>query len=103
MKQTPDISTPDKVKPNTPQKYGHARRVVPIRRRIWQKVALRWLIMLAIGVAILLLTDITYRNGLLIYIIISGKREIRVVIRSSLESPATSIESGDRLSHTISH
>ena len=59
MKQTPDISTPDKVKPNTPQKYGHARRVVPIRRRIWQKVALRWIIMLAIGVAILLLTLIS--------------------------------------------
>ena len=49
MKQTSDR------KPNTPQKYGHARRVIPIRRRIWQRVAIRWLILLAIGVAFALL------------------------------------------------
>ena len=53
MKQTSDR------KPNTPQKYGHARRIIPIRKRIWQKVAIHWLIMLAIGVAILLLTLIS--------------------------------------------
>ena len=55
MKQTPDTPTHDKVKPNTPQKYGHARRVIPIRRRIWQRVAIRWLIILAIGLAFTLL------------------------------------------------
>ena len=42
-------------KPTTPQKDGSARRVIPIRRRIWQRVALRWLILLAIGVAFALL------------------------------------------------
>ncbi len=40
-----------KQKPNTPQKYGHAHRIIPIRHRIWQKVALRWLVILAIGAA----------------------------------------------------
>ena len=59
MKQTPDTPTPDKVKPNTPQKYGHARRIIPIRRRIWQKVLIRWLILLAIGVAIIILSLIS--------------------------------------------
>lgn len=49
MKQTPES------KPNTPQKYGHARRVIPIRRRIWQKVLIRWLIILAIGAVFALL------------------------------------------------
>ena len=53
------MNQPVDPKPNTPQKYGHARRVIPIRKRIRQKVALRWLIMLAIGVAILLLTLIS--------------------------------------------
>ena len=48
-----------KQKPNTPQKYGHARRVIPIRRRIWQKVALRWLVILAIGVGLALLCYIS--------------------------------------------
>ena len=59
MKQTSDR------KPNTPQKYGHARRVIPIRRRIWQRVAIRWLILLAIGVAFALLCYISaprFRN-----------------------------------------
>ena len=48
-----------KQKPNTPQKYGHARRVIPIRRRIWLKVALRWLVILAIGAAFVLLCVIS--------------------------------------------
>jgi len=43
MKQTSDQT------PNTPQKRGHARRIIPIRRRIWLRVALRWLILLAVG------------------------------------------------------
>ena len=54
-----------KQKPNTPQKYGHARRVIPIRRRIWQKVALRWLVLLVIGAAFALLCYISaprFRN-----------------------------------------
>ena len=65
MKQTPDNPTHDKVKPNTPQKYGHARRVIPIRRRIWQRVAIRWLIILAIGLAFALLCYVSaprFRN-----------------------------------------
>ena len=36
-------------KPNTPQKYGHARRILPIRKRIWRRVLILWLILLAIG------------------------------------------------------
>ena len=65
MKQTPNTPTPDKVKPNTPQKYGHARRVIPIRRRIWQRVAIRWLVLLAIGAAFALLCYVSaprFRN-----------------------------------------
>ena len=50
-----------KKKPNTPQKYGHARRIIPIRRRIWQKVLIRWAIVLGVGVAFV------------IFCIISGK------------------------------
>lgn len=46
-------------KPNTPQKYGHARRVIPIRKRIWQKVVIRWMILLAIGAAFALLCYIS--------------------------------------------
>ena len=42
---------PDKVKPNTPQKYGYAHKVIPIRTRIWQKVLIRWAVVLGIGVA----------------------------------------------------
>ena len=42
---------PDKVKPNTPQKYGYAHKVIPIRKRIWQKVLIRWAVVLGIGVA----------------------------------------------------
>ena len=42
-------------KPNTPQKYGHARRVIPIRKRIWQRVLILWLILLAVGLAFALL------------------------------------------------
>ena len=52
-------------KPNTPQKYGHARRVIPIRRRIWLRVLYRWLILLAIGGAFALLCYISaprFRN-----------------------------------------
>ena len=45
------MSQPQKKKPNTPQKYGHARRIIPIRKRIWQKVLIRWAIVLGIGVA----------------------------------------------------
>lgn len=41
---------------NTPQKYGHARRVIPIRRRIRRRLFLRWLVVLAVGGVILLLT-----------------------------------------------
>ena len=52
MKQT--ASTP-----NTPQKYGHARRVIPIRKRIWQRVLIRWLVILAIGLAFALLCYIS--------------------------------------------
>lgn len=40
-----------KQKPNTPQKYGYAHKVIPIRKRIWQKVLLRWAVVLGIGVA----------------------------------------------------
>ena len=42
-------------KPNTPQKYGHARRILPIRKRIWQRVLILWLILLAIGLVFALL------------------------------------------------
>lgn len=38
-----------KIKPNTPQKYGYAHRVLPIRKRIRQKVLLRWLVILLVG------------------------------------------------------
>ena len=53
MKRTADQT------PNTPQRHGHARRVIPIRRRIWQRVALRWLILLAVGGAMALLCYIS--------------------------------------------
>ena len=46
-------------KPNTPQKYGHARRVIPIRKRIRQRVLILWLILLAIGLAFALLCYIS--------------------------------------------
>ena len=55
------MSQPQKKKPNTPQKYGHARRIIPIRKRIWQKVMIRWAVVLGIGVAFV------------IFCIISGK------------------------------
>lgn len=45
--------------PNTPQKYGHARRIIPIRHRIWLRVALRWLILLAVGGVMALLCYIS--------------------------------------------
>ena len=41
--------------PHTPQKYGHARRVIPIRKRILQRVLILWLILLAVGLAFALL------------------------------------------------
>ena len=47
-----------KTKPNTPQKYGYAHRVIPIRKRIWQKVLIRWAILAVVGVAILVLNAI---------------------------------------------
>ena len=53
MKQTSEQ------KPNTPQKFGHARRVIPIRRRIWLKVGILWLILLAIAAAFVLLCYIS--------------------------------------------
>ena len=59
MKQNPDQ------KPNTPQKYGHARRIIPIRKRIWQKVLIRWAIVLGVGVAFVIFCIISgnaYRN-----------------------------------------
>lgn len=48
----------EKTKPNTPQKYGYAHRVIPIRKRIWQKVLIRWAILAVVGVAILVLNAI---------------------------------------------
>lgn len=36
---------------NSPQKFGHARRILPIHKRIWQRVLIRWGIVLAVGVA----------------------------------------------------
>ena len=59
------MNQPHKKKPNTPQKYGYARRVIPINRRIWQKVMIRWAIVLGIGVAIIIVNIISgaaYRN-----------------------------------------
>ncbi len=53
------MNQPQKKKPNTPQKYGHARRIIPIRKRIRQRVMLRWAIVLAIGIAILILCIIS--------------------------------------------
>ena len=48
-----------KTKPNTPQKYGHRKKIVPIRKRIWQKVAVRWVLLAAVGVAIIILSVIS--------------------------------------------
>ncbi|MBQ9151425.1 MAG: hypothetical protein IJX72_04175 [Clostridia bacterium] len=49
------MNQPQKKKPTTPQKYGHARRIIPIRKRIWQKVLIRWALLLALaGVFVLL-------------------------------------------------
>ncbi len=59
------MSQPQKKKPNTPQKYGYARRVVPIRKRIRQKVMIRWAIILGIGVVFIIINVISgaaYRN-----------------------------------------
>lgn len=44
-----------KQKPNTPQKYGYAHKVIPIRKRIWQKVLIRWLVVIGIGVVFVVL------------------------------------------------
>ena len=49
---------PDKVKTNTPQKYGYAHKVIPIRKRIWLKVLKRWLILAIVGVLFLILNAI---------------------------------------------
>ena len=84
MKQPP----PQRGKPNTPQQYGHRKRIVPIRRRIWQKVALRWLVVLAIGVGIVLLTQIArpmYRNysrGYKISLVMSAFVYLYVILKS---------------------
>ena len=59
------MNQPQKKKRNTPQKYGHARRVIPIRRRIWQRVMIRWGIVLAVGIAFVIFCVISggaYRN-----------------------------------------
>lgn len=53
------MNQPKKKPPNTPQKYGHARRIIPIRKRIRQRVMLRWAIVLAIGIGILILCIIS--------------------------------------------
>lgn len=42
---------PSGKKPNTPQKYGYAHKVIPIRKRIWQKVAIRWAVLVALAIA----------------------------------------------------
>ena len=82
------MSHPTKPKPNTPQKYGHRRHIVPIRRRIWQKVVLRWLIVLAVGAAIVLLTQIAkpmYRNysrGYQVSLAMSAFLYLYIVIKS---------------------
>ena len=48
-------------KPNTPQKYGHARRILPIRKRIWQKVLIRWIVLLVLAVVFAVLCVISER------------------------------------------
>lgn len=79
---------PPRVKPNTPQKYGHRKKIIPIRKRIWQKVALRWLVVLAIGVAIVILTQIAkpmfrnYSRGYKISLVMSGFVYLYVVMKS---------------------
>lgn len=47
-----------KQKPNTPQKYGYARKVIPIRKRIRLRVLKRWLILAIVGVAFVILNAI---------------------------------------------
>lgn len=50
----------------TPQKSGHARRIIPIRRRIWGRIAIRWLILLAIAAVFVILCAVsapTYRSN----------------------------------------
>jgi hypothetical protein len=47
-----------KLKPNTPQKYGYASKVIPIRKRIWRKVLIRWMILAIVGVAFVILNAI---------------------------------------------
>ena len=51
-------TTERKQKPNTPQKYGYARKVIPIRKRIWLRVLKRWLILAIVGVAFVILNAI---------------------------------------------
>ena len=48
-------------KPNTPQKYGHARRILPIRKRIWQKVLIRWIVLLVLAVVFAVLCLVSER------------------------------------------
>jgi hypothetical protein len=45
----------NKQKPNTPQKYGYAHKVIPIRKRIWQKVMIRWVVLLVLAVVFFIL------------------------------------------------
>lgn len=59
------MQQPKKQKPNTPQQYGHARKILPIRKRIWQKVLVRWAVLIAIGIAFAILCVIAkpmFRN-----------------------------------------
>ena len=59
------MQQPKKQKPNTPQQYGHARKILPIRKRIWQKVLIRWAVLIAIGIAFAILCVIAkpmFRN-----------------------------------------
>lgn len=77
-----------KPRPDTPQRYGHRRRIVPIRRRIRQRVVLRWLIVLAVGVAIVLLTQIAkpmyrgYAKGYQLSLAMSFFLYVFIVIKS---------------------
>lgn len=53
------MKQPTERKSRTPQKQGHARRVIPIRRRIWGRIVIRWLILLAIAAVFVLLCAVS--------------------------------------------
>lgn len=46
----------------TPQKYGYARRIVPIRKRIWQRVLIRWCVLIALAVVVLVVCVISEKH-----------------------------------------